>query len=142
MTFGTRLAQVTYEPRDAAYIVVGDREGRIASVKSSGGKYFLPGGGALPGETPEQTIQREIAEELALTVRIGRRIAEVVQLFRAEGRYYEMRPLFSMGNSSARPAEFLSTTFTGSAPARSIERSFMKVTPGPRTPRAPATGTG
>jgi len=63
-TFGVPLPGITYKPRPAAYALIFSREAAIATVEGKGG-YFLPGGGSLPGEAPEETIQREVREELA-----------------------------------------------------------------------------
>jgi 8-oxo-dGTP pyrophosphatase MutT (NUDIX family) len=41
-------------------------------VKGTSGKFFLPGGGSLPEETAEETVRREIREELARSVRLMR----------------------------------------------------------------------
>jgi 8-oxo-dGTP diphosphatase len=91
--FGTLNPDVEYKPRPAAYAVIRDGSGRIAAVKGSGG-YFLPGGGSLAGETREQTVAREVREELAREVRIVRRIGEVVQYFCADGQDYRMEAVF------------------------------------------------
>ena len=56
--------------------------------------YFLPGGGSLSGETPEQTVAREVREELARGVRIIRQIGEAVQYFYADGHNYRMKAMF------------------------------------------------
>lgn len=41
---------------------------------SQGGKWEFPGGKQEPGETPEQALAREFAEELSVPVTIGRRL--------------------------------------------------------------------
>ncbi|MFN7944773.1 MAG: NUDIX domain-containing protein [Blastocatellia bacterium] len=88
--------------RVAAYVVVTDNAGRIAAVQGKAG-YFLPGGGALPGETPEQTIRREVLEELAREVRLLYCIGEAVQHFEADGRHYRMEAIFYAAEFSSEP---------------------------------------
>lgn len=40
-------------------------------------KYEFPGGKIEPGESPEAALRRELLEELALGVEVGRRVADV-----------------------------------------------------------------
>jgi 8-oxo-dGTP diphosphatase len=92
--FGFENPAIEYEPRPAAYAVITDREGRIAAVKGTRGGYFLPGGGSQFGETAEQTVAREVREELARDIRIVRQIGEAIQFFYADGRHYRMEAVF------------------------------------------------
>ncbi len=56
----------------------------------------LPGGGSLPGEIPEETLVREVREELARSVRLVSKIGEATQFFYAadENCYYKMLGVF------------------------------------------------
>ena len=65
--FGSKEPHVQYAERRAAYVVIADGE-KVATVNPRR-EYFLPGGGSLSGETPEETIAREVREELARGVR-------------------------------------------------------------------------
>jgi 8-oxo-dGTP pyrophosphatase MutT (NUDIX family) len=45
------------------------QQGKILSTKSKGKtKYYIPGGKRESGESDEQTLIREIAEELSVTI--------------------------------------------------------------------------
>jgi 8-oxo-dGTP pyrophosphatase MutT (NUDIX family) len=92
-TFGSSIAGVVYTPRRAAYAVIKDDAGRIAAVGVNG-HYFLPGGGALTGETPEATILREVREELARPARLVRKLGQAIQYFFADGTHYRMEATF------------------------------------------------
>ncbi len=47
------------------------RDGRVVLVGNSRGEWELPGGKLEPGETPQQCVAREIAEELDVRVDVG-----------------------------------------------------------------------
>lgn len=52
------------------------RDGRVLAARRAAGKdqaglWELPGGKVEPGETPEQALRREIAEELGCEVRLA-----------------------------------------------------------------------
>ncbi len=62
--------------RVAAYGVCIDREGRLLLARAAPslslrGRWFLPGGGLLHGESPSEALHREIKEETGLTVELG-----------------------------------------------------------------------
>jgi 8-oxo-dGTP diphosphatase len=106
-TFGARLDGVAYADRPAAYAVVAGENGTVAGVKGTSGKFFLPGGGCLPGEAADQTVRREVREELAGSVRLIRPIGAATQYFYAadDDRYYRMPAVFFLAEFTDGPAE-------------------------------------
>lgn len=103
--FGPREPGVQYTQRLAAYVVVFNAGGEVAAVVGSRQKHFLPGGGSLPGEGPEQAITREVSEELGRGVRLTRSVGEALQYFYSEAdeRHYEMRATFFAGEFTEGP---------------------------------------
>lgn len=97
MIFGSPEPNVQYIERRAAYVVV-TRNSDVAMVKS-GQKHFLPGGGSLPSEAPEDTVAREVLEELARSVRLLHTLGETTQYFYsdADDRHYKMLAVFFAG---------------------------------------------
>ena len=62
--------------RIAAYGVCRDGGGRLLLARASPalnlqGRWFLPGGGVQHGESPPDSLRREIEEESGLTVELG-----------------------------------------------------------------------
>jgi 8-oxo-dGTP pyrophosphatase MutT (NUDIX family) len=104
-TFGTRLEGVAYSARPAAYTVVGGQNGTVGAVLGPSGMIWLPGGGSLPGESPEQTVIREVREELARKVRLVGKIGVATQFFYAsdDARYYEMLAVFFLAEFPDEP---------------------------------------
>ncbi len=93
MIFGSIISGINYQERPAAYAVIMEVDGRIAAVKGKSG-YFLPGGGSLTDEAPEETITREVREELARDVEITEKIGEVTQYFSVGDEHYRMKAVF------------------------------------------------
>ena len=106
VTFGSRLAGVQYAERPAAYVVVGGENRTVAAVRGASGMIGLPGGGSLPGESPEETLVREVREELARNVHLIRRIGETTQFFYAadEDCHYEMLAVFFLAEFPDEPS--------------------------------------
>ena len=106
MTFGKALKGVAYTERPAAYAVVAGKSGSVATVRGASGMTFLPGGGSLPGEMPEETLMREVREKLARNVRLVRRIGEATQFFYAadEDRHYKMQAEFFLAEFPDEPS--------------------------------------
>lgn len=61
--------------------IITDDEGRLLLIKRGhdpeAGRWSLPGGRIEPGETDEQAVAREIAEETGLRVAVGRLVGAV-----------------------------------------------------------------
>jgi 8-oxo-dGTP diphosphatase len=74
--------------------VVFDARGRVLLVRCSDG-CFLPGGGLLAGESPEEGASREFLEETGLTISIGRELARAHEfLENAREGYIQKQSLF------------------------------------------------
>jgi mutator protein MutT len=57
--------------RPAAYAIIVN-EGRLLLVRLRPTmKFHLPGGGIEPGETPEETVRREVREETGIEIEVG-----------------------------------------------------------------------
>jgi 8-oxo-dGTP pyrophosphatase MutT (NUDIX family) len=103
-TFGNRLSDVDYTPRRAAYGVIFDGNGAVAVVSGRAG-WFLPGGGSMENETFDETLLREIREELGQEARIISEIGEAMQYFEAvaDGLHYEMVARFFLAELVGEP---------------------------------------
>jgi NUDIX domain-containing protein len=63
MEFGSRLPGQHYQPRPGSYAVAVRDNGRVAVIETRRGCFLPGGGGAQPGESPEETLAREVWEE-------------------------------------------------------------------------------
>lgn len=103
MIFGSPMPGITYKERVAAYALIFSNEGAIATVEGKSG-FFLPGGGSHPNEAPEETVVREVREELARTVHLVHKIGEAIQYFAAEGQHYRMHAVFFLAEFTSTPS--------------------------------------
>lgn len=87
--FGTRPSGVDCRVRRCVYAVIPNTRNLVAAVRANvRGKdeYWLPGGGCWDGESPIDTIAREVREELGRGIRLGKWLGEVVQYYYAGDR--------------------------------------------------------
>lgn len=84
--------------RPSAYVVVRNDDGLFAVVRAPAA-CMLPGGGIEEGETPQQTIQREAAEECGLSIVVGGELGRAVEIVYvpADATCYEKRSVFFEG---------------------------------------------
>ena len=93
--FGRRSGAVVPVVRPSTYGLVADNRGRLALVRTSRG-ILLPGGGIKTGETAEAAVEREVAEECGLMVRLGAWTASAIQFVYSpkEQTHFEKRSIF------------------------------------------------
>ena len=86
--FGEKLKNEIYHDREAVYVVLLDTD-KIAVVKTSSGKLFLPGGKIETGESKEDCVVRECIEEMSAKVTVKKYFAIGERYFyhEASGRY-------------------------------------------------------
>ena len=91
LKFGKHNPEAEYRQRLGAYAVILDERGKFAAVKGQD-KIFLPGGGVDPGESLEETLAREVSEECAREVVIGRYLGSGTQYFTSNsGEHWEFQ---------------------------------------------------
>jgi 8-oxo-dGTP diphosphatase len=77
--FGVAEAGRDYRLRAGAYALIRSAQGLLAMVEGASGHFFLPGGGAEPGETLPDTLRREALEECGWRIGVGRKLGEARQ---------------------------------------------------------------
>ena len=113
--FGVVVQGSAYHLRPGAYGVLQDAAGRVAVMMTPAGGFF-PGGGQEPGESLQQTLQREFVEESGLHVQLGRQIGVADELvhsveegryFRKRGTFYEVLQVGQSGSSDTEPDHYV-----------------------------------
>jgi 8-oxo-dGTP diphosphatase len=99
--FGARLSGVTYRHRPSAYAVIRNDVGQIALARSPL-DCLLPGGGMDPGETAEETIQREGREECGFILRPIELLGKATEFCYSAGEneYFEKDSTFFSAETS------------------------------------------
>lgn len=108
-TFGKKLVDQKYFPRPGAYALIFDAYHSVALLRVKQ-RYFLPGGGAEPGETSVETVRREVYEECGYEIVVGVQLGVAVDYIFAqnEGKYYEIQSVFWeawLGRKVSEPCE-------------------------------------
>jgi 8-oxo-dGTP pyrophosphatase MutT (NUDIX family) len=92
--FGRRLEREDYIDRPGSYAIEFDAAGRVGLVETPTGRH-LPGGGAQPGESLEETLSREVREECGRDVVSSREVCRAVEWVDAPGEgYFRKRCVF------------------------------------------------
>lgn len=87
--FGSFDPEVEYRRRPGVYAVIFDEHGRFASAKGLKA-FFLPGGGIEDGESREEALAREVREECAREIEIGKFLGSAIQYYSAkDGVHWE-----------------------------------------------------
>jgi 8-oxo-dGTP diphosphatase len=106
--FGRRVKGVSYKYRPSSYALVRNLHGDFAVARTAVA-CLLPGGGIDPGETPEQTVEREAQEECGLILMPLSRIGQAIEFSYsiASNAYYEKDSVFIAANvvGSTSPIE-------------------------------------
>ena len=83
--FGRAYPGVEYHARPSVYALIDRGDGRVAVMRVDD-RAFLPGGGANPDESWEETVRREVVEETGWSIGRPARIAEAVEYLQPGGR--------------------------------------------------------
>jgi 8-oxo-dGTP pyrophosphatase MutT (NUDIX family) len=111
------------------------REGRLLLIRRSQlvkapGRYCFPGGGMEPGETEEQTLVREMQEELGVLVQPVRRLYRCVTPWRIDLRWW-LADFDAAAQFEPHPAEveaydwYTPTEIDGLTPQLDSNSNFM-----------------
>lgn len=106
--FGIKEAGKAYRARYGAYIVIARCSNQeVILVQAPNGAFFLPGGEIENSETHEQTIAREMLEEVGFEVEINEYLGEAKEYFYSSHRdtYFEHPGYFYVAANFQKVAE-------------------------------------
>jgi 8-oxo-dGTP diphosphatase len=114
VVFGSSPAAAACRDRFAAYAIVRNPRGAVAVVTAcvrGRDEVWLPGGGMLNGESPHETIVREVREELGREIRLNDQVGRAIQYFYAgdQNCWYRMQAYFicgEFGDGPVSPCEY------------------------------------
>ena len=109
VVFGEAPRGAVCRERLAAYVVIDDSRGHVAVVSANfrgRDEFWLPGGGMVDSETPQQTVAREVREELGRYINLQHKIGQATQFFYAvdDGCWYKMVAHFFSGELQSAQA--------------------------------------
>ncbi|SDY12559.1 8-oxo-dGTP diphosphatase [Evansella caseinilytica] len=82
LVFGKKLSGYDYQTRKGIYaVIIHPVEWTVATVKTTMGNYFLPGGGTEGEENDGACLRREVLEETGYRIELLGYIGEVQQYF-------------------------------------------------------------
>ena len=103
LQFGRKRPEFRYRIRPAAHAVISDGDGKVAVVRGPGG-LFLPGGGSRAGESPQETVRREVREECACAVVVAEPFGKAVQYFETASEAIEQHGVFFRARFAGEPS--------------------------------------
>jgi 8-oxo-dGTP pyrophosphatase MutT (NUDIX family) len=65
--------------QSGAYALIRDADDRVLLVRAANGRFYLPGGRIESGESGAEALEREVAEECGLKVRVSGPLGEALQ---------------------------------------------------------------
>lgn len=72
-----KITGVEYRKRPGAYVIITRKEDKKIAIVNENDKYFFLGGGIEEGETPLETLKRELIEECGYSIKNIRKFDEV-----------------------------------------------------------------
>lgn len=100
--FGTKIDEQDYHIRIGVYILIlNQAKDQLLLVSPPNGAYLLPGGEIEGNETNEETLHREVMEELGCEIEIGTYLGEAEDFYYSTFRkkYYHNPGYFYVAKS-------------------------------------------